>query len=97
MGNQSMVQVVCAEYERLLDESQAALTVQKASSAGWMKKNGSIVFSFLSVQMPDGTSRDIHSTVGGIQAERSEGLTSAGRAKLKLRPPLSRGFSLPLH
>jgi hypothetical protein len=26
MGNQSLVQVVCAEYERLLDESQAALT-----------------------------------------------------------------------
>jgi hypothetical protein len=49
-------------------------TVQKASSAGWMKKNGSIVFAFRSVQMPDGTARDIHSTVGGIQAERSEGL-----------------------
>jgi hypothetical protein len=49
-------------------------TVQKASSAGWMKKNGSIVFSFHSVQMPDGTTRDIHSTVGAVQAERSEGL-----------------------
>src|SRR5712675_917861 len=49
-------------------------TVQKASSAGWMKKNGSIVFSFRSVQMADGTSRDIHSTVAGIQAERSEAL-----------------------
>jgi hypothetical protein len=47
-------------------------TVQEASSAGWMKQNGSIVFSFSSVQMPDGTTRDIHSTVGGIQAERSE-------------------------
>src|SRR5260221_5251854 len=41
-------------------------TVQKASSAGWMKRNGSIVFAFRSVQMPDGTTRDIHSTVGGI-------------------------------
>jgi len=49
-------------------------TVQKASSAGWMKRNGSIVFAFRSVQMPDGTTRDLHSTVGGIQAERSEGL-----------------------
>jgi hypothetical protein len=49
-------------------------TVQKATSAGWMKKNGSVVFAFRSVQMPDGTMRDIHSTVGGIQAERSEGL-----------------------
>jgi len=49
-------------------------TVQKASSAGWMKRNGRIVFAFRSVQMPDGTTRDLHSTVGGIQAERSEGL-----------------------
>jgi hypothetical protein len=58
-------------------------TVQKASSAGWMKKNGSIVFSFLSVQMPDGTSRDIHSTVGGIQAERSEGLNVGREGEIK--------------
>src|SRR5258708_17847449 len=49
-------------------------TVQKASSAGWMKRNGSILFAFRSVQMPDGTTRGIHSTVGGIQADRSEGL-----------------------
>ena len=58
-------------------------TVQKASSAGWMKKNGSIVFSFRSVQMPDGTSRDIHSTVGGIQAERSEGLDIGKEGEIK--------------
>ena len=58
-------------------------TVQKASSAGWMKKNGSIVFSFRSVQMPDGTSRDIHSTVGGIQAERSEGLNVGREGEIK--------------
>jgi hypothetical protein len=49
-------------------------TVEKASSAGWMKRNGSIVFAFRTVQMPDGATRDIHSTVGGVQAERSEGL-----------------------
>jgi hypothetical protein len=49
-------------------------TVQKATSAGWMKKNGSMVFAFRSVQMPDGTASNIHSTVGGIQAERWEGL-----------------------
>jgi hypothetical protein len=58
-------------------------TIQKASSAGWMKKNGSIVFSFRSVQMPDGTSRDIHSTVGGIQAEQSEGLNVGREGEIK--------------
>jgi hypothetical protein len=58
-------------------------TVQKASSARWMKKNGSIVFAFRSVQMPDGTTRDIHSTVGGIQAERSEGLNVGQEGEIK--------------
>src|ERR1700730_14274573 len=58
-------------------------TVQKAYSARWMKKNGSIVFAFRSVQMPDGTTRDIHSTVGGIQAERSEGLDVGREGEIK--------------
>ena len=58
-------------------------TVQKASSAGWMKKNGSIVFAFRSVQMPDGTTRDIHSTVGGIQAESWEGLDVGKEGEIK--------------
>jgi hypothetical protein len=58
-------------------------TVQKASSAGWMKRNGSIVFEFRSVQMPDGTTRDLHSTVAGIQAERSEGLDVGKEGEIK--------------
>jgi len=58
-------------------------TVQKASSAGWMKKNGSVVFAFSSVQMPDGTTKDFHSTVGGIQAERSEGLDVGREGEIK--------------
>jgi hypothetical protein len=58
-------------------------TVEKASSAGWMKKNGSIVVAFRSVQMPDGTTREINSTVGGIQAERSEGLDVGKEGELK--------------
>jgi hypothetical protein len=58
-------------------------TVEKASSAGWMKRNGSIVFTFRSVEMPDGTKRDLHSTVGGIQAERSEGLDVGKEGEIK--------------
>jgi len=57
--------------------------VQKASSAGWMKRNGSIVFSFRSVQMPDGTTKDLHSTVQGLQAERSEGLDVGKEGEIK--------------
>jgi hypothetical protein len=58
-------------------------TVQKASSAGWMKRNGSIVFAFRSVQMPDGTMRDFRSIVGGIQAARSEGLDVGKEGEIK--------------
>jgi Bacterial conjugation TrbI-like protein len=58
-------------------------TVQKATSAGWMKKNGSIVFAFRSVQMPDGTTRDLHSTVQGLQAEGSEGLNIGREGEIK--------------
>ena len=58
-------------------------TVQKASSAGWMKKNGSVVFSFRSVEMPDGTMKDLHSTVGGLQAERSQGLDVGKEGEIK--------------
>ena len=71
-------------------------TVQKASSAGWMKKNGSIVFSFRSVQMPDGTSRDIDSTVGGIQAERSEGLDVGKEGEIKATTSTLARFLAPL-
>jgi hypothetical protein len=58
-------------------------TVQKASSARWMKRNGSILFAFRSVQMPDGTTRDIHPTVEGIQAEQSEGLDIGKEGEIK--------------
>src|ERR1700746_971894 len=71
-------------------------TVQKASSAGWMKKNGSIVFSFRSVQMPDGTSRDIDSTVEGIQAERSEGLDVGKEGEIKATTSTLARFLAPV-
>jgi hypothetical protein len=63
--------------------TRVAGTVQKASPAGWMKRNGSVVFAFRSIQMPDGTTREIQSTVGGIQAERSEGLDVGKEGEIK--------------
>jgi hypothetical protein len=71
-------------------------TVQKASSAGWMKKNGSIVFAFRSVQMPDGSTRDLHSTVGGIQAARSEGLDIGKEGEIKATTSTFARFLAPV-
>jgi type IV secretory pathway VirB10-like protein len=60
---------------RLLYPAGTRITgaVYKASSPALMKRNGSIVLAFRSVQMPDGATREIHSTVGGLQAESAEG------------------------
>jgi hypothetical protein len=66
-------------------------TVQKASPTGWMKKNGSVVFAFRSISMPDGKTKAIQSTVGGIQAESSEGLEVGKEGEIKATTsPLAR-------
>jgi len=71
--------------------TRIAGTVQKASSTGWMKKNGSVVFAFRSISTPDGTMKEIHSTVGGIQAESSEGLEVGKEGEIKATTsPLAR-------
>jgi hypothetical protein len=66
-------------------------TIQKASPTRWMKKNGSVVFAFRSISLPDGTTKEIHSTVGGIQAESSEGLEVGKEGEIKATTsPLAR-------
>jgi len=43
-------------------------TVTEAGAAGWMKKNGKLLFSFHSAQTPDGTTTDVIATVAGVRA-----------------------------
>jgi hypothetical protein len=43
-------------------------TVKKAVAAGWMKKNGGLLFSFRSAQTPDGTTSGMFATVAGVEA-----------------------------
>jgi len=72
-------------------------TVTKAVAAGWMKKNGALLFSFHSAQTPDGTTTDMIATVAGIQAAGSQrlavGLEGNVRATTslfsRLRAPVS--------
>src|SRR4029077_10363982 len=42
-------------------------TVTRAVAAGWMKKNGELLFSFHSAQTPDGTTTEVRATVAGIE------------------------------
>jgi type IV secretory pathway VirB10-like protein len=72
-------------------------TVTKAVAAGWMKKNGELLFSFRSAQTPDGTRTNMIATVAGIQAAGGQrlavGLEGNVRATTslfsRLRGPLS--------
>jgi hypothetical protein len=50
-------------------------TVTKAVAAGWMKRNGGLLFSFHSAHTPDGTTTEMLATVAGIQAPGSQQLT----------------------
>jgi len=84
-----------ADHQLIYPPEQKSLNGSKSLLRRVDEEKTEASVSFRSVQMPDGTTRDIHSTVGGIQAERSEGLNVGRRAKLKLRHLLSRGFSLP--
>jgi hypothetical protein len=72
-------------------------TVSKATHAGWMKKNGALMFSFHSAHAPDGTTSNVDATVAGVQAAGAQGLAVGEEGEIKattsrftqLRAPLS--------
>src|SRR6267143_1874398 len=72
-------------------------TVTRAIAAGWMKKNGELLFSFHSAQTPDGTTTDMIATVAAIQAAGGQRLAVGLEGNLRattslfsrLRGPLS--------
>jgi type IV secretory pathway VirB10-like protein len=72
-------------------------TVTRAIAAGWMKKNGDLLFSFHSAQTPDGTKTELSATVAGIEAPGGQRLAVGQEGKVKattstfsrLRAPLS--------
>jgi hypothetical protein len=72
-------------------------TVNRATSAGWMKKNGGLLFSFHSAHSPDGTTSNVDATVAGVEAAGGLGLTVGQEGDLKattsrlaqLRAPVS--------
>jgi type IV secretory pathway VirB10-like protein len=72
-------------------------TVTKATAAGWMKKNGELLFSFHSAQKPDGTTTEMIATVAGIEAPGGQRLVVGQEGHVKattstfsrLRAPVS--------
>jgi hypothetical protein len=72
-------------------------TVTRAIAAGWMKKNGELLFSFHSAQKPDGTTSEVSATVAGIEAPGGQRLAVGQEGHVKattsifsrLRAPVS--------
>jgi hypothetical protein len=72
-------------------------SVTRATAAGWMKKNGELLFSFDSAQMPDGTRTAVSATVAGIEAPGGQRLAVGQEGHVKattstfsrLRAPVS--------
>jgi type IV secretory pathway VirB10-like protein len=72
-------------------------TVTKAVAAGWMKKNGDLLFSFHSAQTPDGTMTEMIATVAVIEAAGGQRLAVGQEGHVKattstfsrLRAPIS--------
>jgi hypothetical protein len=72
-------------------------TVTQAVAAGWMKKNGGLLFSFHSAQTPDGNTTELFATVAGIRAAGGQHLAVGLEGDVKattstfarLRAPIS--------
>jgi type IV secretory pathway VirB10-like protein len=72
-------------------------TVTRAIAAGWMKKNGELLFSFHSAQTPDGTTSEVSATVAAIEAPGGQRLAVGQEGHVKattstfsrLRAPVS--------
>src|SRR6267154_2597781 len=72
-------------------------TVNKATSADWMKKNGALLFSFHSAHAPDGTTSNVDAIVAGVEAAGGQRLAVGQEGDLKattsrlaqLRAPVS--------
>ena len=62
--------------------------VSKATSAGWMKKNGALLFSFHSALAPDGKANNLSATVAGVQVGGGQDLAVGEEGDIKATTPL---------
>jgi hypothetical protein len=71
-------------------------TVTTVVAAGWMKRNGGLLFSFHSVQTPDGNTTELFATVAGIQAAGGQRLAVGLEGDLKATTSTFSGLRAPI-
>jgi hypothetical protein len=70
--------------------------VSKATHADWMKKNGTLLFSFHSALTPNGTASNLSATVAGVQAAGGQDLAVGEEGDIKARTSLFTQLRAPL-
>lgn len=71
-------------------------TVTRAKSAGWMKRNGALLFSFRSVLTPDGTTSSLSATVIEVEAAGYQALAIGQEGDIKATTSLLTQLRAPL-
>jgi hypothetical protein len=71
-------------------------TVSKAKSAGWMKRNGALLFSFHSVLTLDGTASSLNASVTEVEAAGYQGLVIGQEGDVKATTSLLTQLRAPL-
>ena len=71
-------------------------TVSRATHADWMKKNGTLLFSFHSVQTPGGTMSNLSATVAGVEAAGGQDLAIGQEGGIKATSSLLAELRAPL-
>ena len=71
-------------------------TVSKAKSAGWMKRNGALLFFFHSVLTPDGTASSLSATVTEVEAAGYQALAIGQEGDIKATASLLTQLRAPL-
>jgi hypothetical protein len=71
-------------------------TVTQAKSAGWMKRNGALLFSFHSVLTPDGTASSLSATVTQVEAPGYQALAIGQEGDIKATTSLLTQLRAPL-
>ncbi len=71
-------------------------TVSKAKSAGWMKRNGALLFSFHSVLTPDGRPSSLSATVTEVEAAGYQALAIGQEGDIKATTSLLTQLRAPL-
>jgi hypothetical protein len=70
--------------------------VERCAPAGWLRKQGSMMFAFTSVEMPDSTTRRLAASVHAVEASQAEALAVGEEGDLKATTSRLRQVTAPL-